>query len=67
VQRLLEGVQQALPAAADEHAAAAVTSTLVGALQLARALGDNARGRAVLASARKAILDQYDHEGRPAR
>ncbi|MGY6269815.1 TetR/AcrR family transcriptional regulator [Achromobacter denitrificans] len=66
VQRLLEGVRKALPAAAGEHAAAAVTSTLVGALQLARALGDNDRGRAVLASARKAILDQYEREDPPA-
>lgn len=63
VQRLLEAVQQVLPAQAGEHAAAAVLSTLVGALQLARALGDNPSGRAVLASARQAVLDQYDHEG----
>lgn len=62
VQRLMEAVQQVLPAQAGEHAAAAVLSTLVGALQLARALGDNPRGRAVLASARQAVLDQYDHE-----
>lgn len=68
VQRLMEAVQQALPASAGEHAAAAVTSTLVGALQLARALGDNPEGRAVLASARHAILDQYDHkDSDPAR
>lgn len=63
VQRLLEAVQQVLPTQAGEHAAAAVLSTLVGALQLARALGDNPSGRAVLASARQAVLDQYDHEG----
>ncbi|QVQ28811.1 TetR/AcrR family transcriptional regulator [Achromobacter deleyi] len=63
VQRFLEGIQKVLPASAGEHAAVAVTSTLVGALQLARALGDNAQGHAVLASARQAILDQYDHEG----
>lgn len=62
VQRLMDAVRQALPETAGEHAAAAVTSTLVGALQLARALGDNAEGRAVLASARQAILDQYDHK-----
>lgn len=62
VQRLMEAVRQVLPATAGEHAAAAVTSTLVGALQLARALGDNPEGRAVLASARHAILDQYDRE-----
>ena len=66
VQRLIEALQQVLPADAGEHAAAAVTSTLVGALQLARALGDTPRGRAVLASARQAILDQYDREGRSA-
>ncbi len=66
VQRLIEALQQVLPAGAGEHAAAAVTSTLVGALQLARALGDTPRGRAVLASARQAILDQYDREGRSA-
>lgn len=63
VQRLLESIQQVLPANAGDHAAAAVLSTLVGALQLARALGDNPRGRAVLASARKAVLEQYDCEG----
>ncbi|MBB1592614.1 TetR/AcrR family transcriptional regulator [Achromobacter sp. UMC46] len=62
VQRLMQAVRQALPETAGEHAAAAVTSTLVGALQLARALGDNPKGRAVLASARHAILDQYDRE-----
>ena len=31
-----------------------------GALQLARALGDNAEGRAVLSAARKALLRQHD-------
>ena len=66
VQRLLEAVQQVLPADAGDHAAAAVLSTLVGALQLARALGDNPSGRAVLASARQTVLDQYDHEGAAA-
>jgi AcrR family transcriptional regulator len=66
VQRLLEAVQQVLPAEAGDHAAAAVLSTLVGALQLGRALGDNPRGREVLASARQAVLDQYDHEGAAA-
>ncbi len=60
VQRLMDAVRQVLPETAGDHAAAAVTSTLVGALQLARALGDNPEGRAVLASARHAILDQYD-------
>ena len=46
--------------------ATAVTSTLVGALQLARALGDNAEGRAVLAEARQALLSRYEPEGERA-
>jgi hypothetical protein len=32
----------------------------VGALQLARALGDNAEGRALLAQTRAALLAQYE-------
>lgn len=63
VQRLMNAVRGVLPADAGEHAAVSVTSMMVGALQLARALGDNDEGRAVLASARQAILDQYDREG----
>lgn len=66
VQRLVQALQQVLPADAGEHAAMAVTSNLVGAMQLARALGDNAQGRAMLAATRKSILDQYDIEGRQA-
>lgn len=62
VRRLLDALRQVLPPTAGEHAAVAVTSTLVGALQLARALGDNDEGRAVLSSARQAILEQYDHK-----
>ena len=50
VRGLMNLVRRFLPADA-RPAATAVTSTLVGALQLARALGDNAEGRAVLAEA----------------
>jgi hypothetical protein len=32
----------------------------VGTLQLARTLGDNAQGRALLVAARSALLAQYD-------
>jgi hypothetical protein len=32
----------------------------VGSLQLARALGDNAEGRAVLAAARKSLIQQHE-------
>ena len=37
-----------------------IAATMVGALQLGRALGDNADGRAVLAQARKTLLQQYE-------
>ena len=39
-----------------------VASTMVGSLQLARTLGANAQGKAVLAAARSALLAQYDTE-----
>ncbi|WP_116522647.1 TetR/AcrR family transcriptional regulator [Achromobacter insuavis] len=64
VQGLVEVVGRALPADAAPQAAMAITSNLVGAIQLARALGDNAQGRAMLAAARESILAQYDSEGR---
>jgi hypothetical protein len=59
VRRLVAGVQSALP----QHrapTASVVAGTLVGTLQLARALGANAEGRAVLSAARKALVQQYD-------
>lgn len=66
VQGLVAVVGRALLADAAPHAAMAITSNLVGAIQLARALGDNAQGRAMLAAARESILAQYDSEGRQA-
>lgn len=61
VQRLIAGVRATLP---KKHRAAAslVTGTLVGSLQLARALGDNAEGREVLSTARSALIARYDIE-----
>jgi len=61
VQWLIAEVRARLP---KEHRAAAslVAGTLVGSLQLARALGDNAQGRAVLATARNALMSLYDAE-----
>ena len=59
VKRLVAAVQSALPSAS-RSAASVVAGTLVGTLQLARAMGANAEGRAVLAAARKALLQQYD-------
>ena len=47
--------------------ASVVAGTLVGSLQLARALGDNAEGRAVLSAARKSLIQQHDRPGAVAR
>jgi len=59
VRRLVAGVQSALPHASPATASV-VAGTLVGTLQLARALGASADGRAVLSAARKALVQQYD-------
>ena len=64
VRSLVAGVRRALPEAAPAESAAAVASQMVGALQLARALGDNAEGRALLTSARESLLALHD---RPTR
>jgi AcrR family transcriptional regulator len=66
VQRLIAAVRATLPEASPA-AASVVTGTLVGSLQLARALGDNAEGRAVLSIARKALIHQYDTPSAAAR
>ena len=59
VRRLVAAVGHALPAHAAEQAGV-VAGQLVGALQLARALGDNAEGRALLASTRRSVLAQFE-------
>lgn len=60
VRHLVAGVREVLPDASSA-AAGAVAGSLVGALQMARALGDNAEGRALLAATRKALIQQYDN------
>ena len=60
VQALLAAVESTLPPDHAEGAAAAVAGQLVGALQLARALGDNAQGRRHLATARRFLLEQFE-------
>jgi len=62
VQRLIAAVRSTLPAA-PRATASVVAGTLVGSLQLARALGGNAEGRAVLSAARKSLIQQYDRPG----
>ena len=64
VRGLLAGVRRALPQGAPAESAAAVASQMVGALQLARALGDNAEGRALLKAARESLLSQHDQTAR---
>ena len=59
VESLIAAVRATLPRAS-RSTALVVTGTLVGSLQIARALGDNADGRAVLAAARKSLIQQYD-------
>jgi AcrR family transcriptional regulator len=59
VQRLVAGVRSTLPATS-RAVASVIAGTLVGTLQLARALGNNAEGRAVLAAARKSLIQQYN-------
>jgi AcrR family transcriptional regulator len=65
VQRLIAAVRATLPEA-PRAAAGVVAGTLVGTLQLARALGDNAEGRALLSATRKALIRQYDEPAPPA-
>jgi TetR/AcrR family transcriptional repressor of nem operon len=62
VERLIAAVRAMLPEAR-RAAASVVAGTLVGSLQLARALGDNAEGRAVLSAARKTLIREYDVPG----
>jgi AcrR family transcriptional regulator len=70
VRTLMVHVQSALLAsnskgrarAKAKEQAAVVTSTMVGALQLARTLGANAQGRAVLTAARRELLERYDRD-----
>lgn len=59
VRNLISAVRNAL-VNEPKTSANVVAGTLVGSLQLARALGDNAEGRAVLSAARKSLIDQYD-------
>jgi AcrR family transcriptional regulator len=62
VRGLVAAVRRALPNDAPADSGPAIASQLVGALQLARALGDNAEGQALLKATRRALLAQYDHK-----
>jgi AcrR family transcriptional regulator len=60
VRGLIATVERSLPQGGDAAGAAVIASQLVGALQLARALGNNAEGRALLAATRRALLARHD-------
>ena len=62
VRGLVAAVRRALPKDAPADSGPAIASQLVGALQLARALGDNAEGQALLKASRRALLAQYDRQ-----
>lgn len=62
VQRLITAIRATLPASPDADATV-IAGTLVGSLQLARALGDTAEGKAHLASVRLALLTAHDTPG----
>jgi TetR/AcrR family transcriptional regulator, transcriptional repressor for nem operon len=60
VRQLVVLVERALPAGSSKEQAMAIAASLVGSLQLARALGVNAQGKAMLAAGRAALLAQFD-------
>jgi len=60
IRRLIERVRKALPDGADPAQAQLIASTMVGALQLARGLDDERKGKAMLKSVRDALIEQYD-------
>jgi TetR/AcrR family transcriptional regulator, transcriptional repressor for nem operon len=60
VRGLIELVNASLPNGVDVAQAPAIANQMVGALQLARALGDNAEGKALLAANRSALLAHFD-------
>ena len=60
VSRLIARVRDCLPEGADPQQALVITSAMVGAVQLARALGPGAQAKAVLKSTRDTLLAQFD-------
>ncbi|NUZ07351.1 TetR/AcrR family transcriptional regulator [Piscinibacter koreensis] len=63
VRSLIATVERALPPGSPADAATTVAATLVGSLQIARALGADGGGKAVLAAARQTLIAQYDVQG----
>ena len=59
LRELLARVRAVLPPGHAKEQAPVLVASLIGALQLARVLGVNAQGRAVLAATRKSLLETY--------
>jgi AcrR family transcriptional regulator len=57
---LIAAIRDALAEPQQKEQAIVIAATLVGALQMARALGDNAQGKSVLAAARDSLLAAHD-------
>jgi AcrR family transcriptional regulator len=66
VRALAAVVQAALAPASPPGSAWAVAAGLVGAIQMARVLGPDGGGKAVLQACREALLAQYDRPGATA-
>ena len=60
VRSLLNHIERALPPDVPADQTGVVAATLVGSLQLARAVGSLEHGRALLAATRASLLDRYD-------
>lgn len=57
---LVERVRVALPPGADPASAALITASMVGGLQIARAIGTGAEAKALLKSIREGLLARHD-------
>lgn len=66
IESLADVVHSTLDPALGPETAWIVAAQLVGALQIARALGDNAKGRRHLAASRRFLLEQFDFPRRAA-
>jgi hypothetical protein len=53
-------VKQKLPSNAVPGSELVIAGAMVAALQMARIIGDNAQGKAFLATTRQTLIQQYD-------
>ncbi len=60
VETLIDIVKQALPQASPAGGEMVIASTLIGALQMARILGNQTGGKELLATTRQMLIQQYD-------